>query len=83
MDQENYLNYYSESTRLVDGFSVIQDYHLVLRYYKDEITWGINAPRTNRLFINRDVENTSMDRLLSTLEDAKVNTPQILAISGF
>lgn len=61
MNEEYYTSIFNNSAILLENPKEINDIHLVLDFYKDS-PWG-NArytPRSNRLYLHNDIENTKL-----------------------
>lgn len=83
LNEEYFLKYFAgdkEKVEVIGGLREITDYHLSLNYYINDDLWGIEVPRSNRLFMNHDIDNgymTSLESALDNLEDV-----DIIAIGG-
>ncbi|KAL4494069.1 hypothetical protein ABPG72_016025 [Tetrahymena utriculariae] len=86
MNKKFYKEIFQEKAILVEELSEIKDIHLVLDYYKDE-TWGGKAtPRSNRMYLNHDIENSQlsyMDRLHDFIRKTPNLSLDILGLGGF
>lgn len=83
LNEEYFLKYFggdSERVQVVEGLQQINDYHLSINYFINDDPWGIDVPRSNRIFMNHDVDNnqlTSLDNALQHLDGV-----DIIAIGG-
>ena len=83
LNEEYFLKYFggnSEKVEVIDGLQDIQDYHLSLNYFINDDLWGIDVPRSNRIFMNHDIDNNYMNSLDSALK--KLKDVDLIAIGG-
>lgn len=78
INEEYYAKYFNsdkERALVVGGLKSIHDVHLSINYYRNDNIWGVKSPRSNRIFLNHDVENNRMgdlDKFLETLDRVDV-----------
>lgn len=77
---EKYFGNDSQKVDVIGGLSEINDYHLSLNYFLHDEIWGLEIPRSNRIFINHDVDNNDMRSLDSALQH--LADVDIVAIGG-
>lgn len=64
----------------------IRDIHLVLDFFKDKTWGGKNTPRSNRMYLNHDVDNSEllyMEKLHAYIRDPSNPKIDVLALGGF
>lgn len=83
LNEEYFLKYFggdSQKVEVIEGLQDIKDYHLSLNYFMNDDLWGIDVPRSNRIFMNHDIDNNymhSLDPALKNLKDV-----DLIAIGG-
>ena len=78
-----FTKYFGNDTQrveIVDGLKEIEDYHLSINYFINDDPWGIDVPRSNRIFMNHDVDNNYMNSLDSALKH--LEGVDIIAVGG-
>lgn len=83
LSQEYFTKYFKDESHrveVVDGLKEIEDYHLSINYFINDGPWGIDVPRSNRIFMNHDVDNNYMNSLDSSLQH--IDDVDIIAVGG-
>lgn len=77
---DKYFGSDDERVEVIGGLKEIVDYHLSLNYYLNSKILGITIPRSNRIFMNHDIDNGLMSSVDSALEH--LDGVDIIAIGG-
>lgn len=83
LNREYYSKYFRNNTdrvELIDGIKDIRDYHLSINYYRKDIIWDHAITRSNRIFLNHDVDNDRMQPLKSFIRN--MDDMDIVVIGG-
>lgn len=83
LSREYFAKYFEANphkVEVVDGLKEIEDYHLSINYFIHDDPWGIDVPRSNRIFMNHDVDNNYMNSLDSAM--LQIEDVDIIAIGG-
>lgn len=83
LNEEYFLKYFggnSERVEIIGGLQDITDYHLSLNYFINDDLWNIDIPRSNRIFMNHDIDNNMMKSVDSALKNLK--DVDLIAIGG-
>ncbi len=86
MNEYYYNKYFNDSenkAELSSGFTNITDYHLVLDFDTRERWSQLKSKRSNRFYLNYDIDNVNLSYMKNFHESEKNFQSDIIVLGGF